>query len=178
MHSGPRSSESLLLSGKASAKRPANVDALHYAATVQPKAGGELVWSPRMTQTVAARHDVSLGVATIKGYRPAFGIYIAFLEECMPTALPNPFLNEWELVDKVRLLSLYLCWLNGDYIPESGTTSVLCGVSKSEFLAWRMSNVYRKVYLLSFPAWGHPLMSLGIMGSWLCASPTIWTLGR
>ena len=148
MHSGPRSSESLLLSGKASAKRPANVDALQYAATVQPKAGGELVWSPRMTQTVAARHDVSLGVATIKGYRPAFGIYIAFLEECMPTALPNPFLNEWELVDKVRLLSLYLCWLNGDYIPESGTTSELRGVPKSEVSG--LANVKRLSQGLSF----------------------------
>jgi len=138
----------LLRLRKASAKQPATVDALQYASTIQPKTGGQLIWSSEMTQVVAARHDASLSTATIKGYRPAFGFYLSFLEECMPSALANPFLGDWALVDQVRLLSLYLCWLNGDYTPDSGTTSTLLGVTKSEVSG--LANVKRLSQGLAF----------------------------
>jgi len=122
--------------GKA-AEKAVSAEFKHIAAGLNNESQEQLEWTEDMVKAVAGRVDKALAPSTLRGYRPTFGIWLAFLKECMPKAYENPLLCKWAVESQVNLLCLYMLWCNGDWVPESGTTSTARGVniSKSSGLA-------------------------------------------
>ena len=104
----------------------------HVAAVSNIGNEEQLDWTEDMGKAVAGRVDAALASSTLRGYRPAFGIWLRFLKECMAKAYGNPLLVQWSIESQVNLLCLFMLWCNGDWAPETGTTSTVIKVNKSK----------------------------------------------
>lgn len=104
----------------------------HGAAGSNSGSEEQLEWTEDMSKAVAVRVDAALAPSTLRGYRPAFGIWLSFLKECMAKAYDNPLLWQWSIENQVNVLCLFMLWCNGDWVPDSGTTSTAIEVNKSK----------------------------------------------
>jgi len=122
----------LIKTGKSKKREPVKAVFQHMAFTEENGSKGQMKWTQQMNGAVAVRVDMALAPSTLRGFRPSFGIWVAYFEECMPSASGNPLMRGWTTEAQVDLLCLYMLWCNGDWVPDSGTTSTLRGVSRSE----------------------------------------------